>query len=316
MTVENALVPIVYQGEIITSANRDKIMEDIATSGLVPAQYANKPKAIAIALQFAYELGITKPLQALNKVDVVQSRPALKTKAALALCQSRSDILEQFYSGVVGTPGTDSYGAKCTAKRAGYPEQSVTFTVADAKRAGLWGKQGPWSQFPDDMLWCRAACRILDRTCGDILGGIAIAEIVQDIEEIKPEPVAMAASHTESVLAKIKSTRPVVAAVAAPEETDDDGVIESELLPANETVPDVDEFHAKIASALSRAGHPGAGNVDVQNAFIRRFHGWPADCEIVADDRQAISTQYCTKTEAPKWKRTVERMLADVPASE
>jgi hypothetical protein len=78
------------------------------------------------------------------------------------------------------TESTTDTEAVCTVKRKGEPEQSRTFSVDDAKKAGLWGKSGPWTQYPKRMLQMRArgfACRDV---FADVLRGISVAEEVQD----------------------------------------------------------------------------------------------------------------------------------------
>src|SRR5690606_6210149 len=61
----------------------------------------------------------------------------------------------------------------------------ATFSVADAKKAGLWGKQGPWQQYPKRMLSMRARAFALRDGFADVLRGLGIAEEVQDHQPIR-----------------------------------------------------------------------------------------------------------------------------------
>src|SRR5690606_26021257 len=56
-------------------------------------------------------------------------------------------------------------------------------SVADAKAADLWGKVGPWKEYPFRMLRFRARSFALRDTFGDALRGLLSAEEAQDIEE-------------------------------------------------------------------------------------------------------------------------------------
>ena len=90
----------------------------------------------------------------------------------------------------VGTRGKDDFGYCITAKRKGDAQAySETFTVADAKTAQLWGKAGPWSQYPARMLKFRARGFLLRDAFGDVLKGMKTAEEVRDYVDIDVEVV-------------------------------------------------------------------------------------------------------------------------------
>ena len=114
--------------------------------------------------------------------------------AALALIRA-SGLLEEYQPFEVGTPGKDDWGVSVTVRRRGFQAATETFTVADAKAAGLWKKQGPWSQYPKRMLMFRARAFILRDQFGDVLKGIAMGEEVQDIpaseRNVTPAPSAL-----------------------------------------------------------------------------------------------------------------------------
>jgi hypothetical protein len=64
--------------------------------------------------------------------------------------------------------------------RRGQPPERRTFSVADAKRAKLWFKAGPWTTYPDRMLQMRARGFAIRDTFPDALRGVIIAEEAQD----------------------------------------------------------------------------------------------------------------------------------------
>jgi hypothetical protein len=63
----------------------------------------------------------------------------------------------------------------------------VQFSVTDAKKAQLWGKGGPWSQYARRMLQMRARGFALRDAFPDVLRGLITAEEAQDYPT--PEPV-------------------------------------------------------------------------------------------------------------------------------
>ena len=145
-------------------------------SSLVPQGYRNKPEDIMLAVQMGSELGLA-PMQAIQNIAVIQGRPAVWGDALIGLCRASAvceDIVER-------TEGEgDAMVAVCVAKRKGATPVTVRFSVADAKRAGLWGKQGPWQQYPVRMLQMRARGFALRDAFPDVLKGIVTAEEAQD----------------------------------------------------------------------------------------------------------------------------------------
>jgi hypothetical protein len=59
--------------------------------------------------------------------------------------------------------------------------------VEDAKRASLWGKSGPWTQYPKRMLQLRARGFALRDAFPDILRGLVTAEEAQDYQTARPQ---------------------------------------------------------------------------------------------------------------------------------
>jgi hypothetical protein len=115
----------------------------------------------------------------------------------------------------------DARMAVCEAKRRGEPEPiRRTFSVADAKKAGLWGKQGPWQQYPERMLQMRARAFALRDGFADVLGGLYLREEIEDAQpmrDITPreEPPA---PPPAAQIAKAPADEP-----PAPDEAADDG---------------------------------------------------------------------------------------------
>ena len=150
-----------------------KFSHMLAESDLVPKDFRGKPGNCLIAMQWGSELGL-KPLQALSNIAVVNGRAALWGDAVIALVRS-SPLCEYVQE------SDDGHTATCRAKRRGEPEQVVTFSMDDAKQAGLTGKQGPWTQYPKRMRQMRARAFALRDVFPDVLRGMPVAEEVQDM---------------------------------------------------------------------------------------------------------------------------------------
>ena len=60
-----------------------------------------------------------------------------------------------------------------------------SFSVADAKKASLWNKQGPWQQYPKRMLQMRARAWALRDGCADMLRGFQVREEVEDYQPVR-----------------------------------------------------------------------------------------------------------------------------------
>jgi hypothetical protein len=149
----------------------------LAGTELVPAAYRNKPEAILVAMQMGFEVGLN-PMQAIQNIAVIGGRPAIWGDAMLALVLSHP-ACEYVRDGVDGDG--DARHGWCEAKRRGSPAIRRTFSVADAKRAGLWNKSGPWQQYPDRMLQMRARGFALRDAFPDALRGLISQEEAQDL---------------------------------------------------------------------------------------------------------------------------------------
>jgi hypothetical protein len=124
-------------------------------------------------------------MQALQNIAVINGKPSVYGDAAMALVQASPvcEDVEEFFE----NEGSPNPIAVCIAKRKGRKPVTVKFSVEDAKRAGLWGKQGPWSAYPKRMMQMRARGFALRDAFPDVLKGMITAEEAQDYpDEAKP----------------------------------------------------------------------------------------------------------------------------------
>ena len=158
----------------------------VAKTDFAPKDFKNKPESCMLAGQHGAELGLG-PMQSLQCIAVINGRPTIWGDAALAvvtasqMCEYVTEELEEGKEG-------ETLVAICTAKRRGYPKPTVVrFSVADAKKAGLWAKSGPWTLYPKRMLQLRARGFALRDAFPDVLKGLVTAEEAQDYTT-QPEP--------------------------------------------------------------------------------------------------------------------------------
>jgi len=157
----------------------------LADSSMVPRAYQGKPQDIMVCVQWGMEIGLA-PMQALQNIAVINGKPSVYGDAAMALVQASPvcEGVEEYMEG----EGTPNPVAVCVAHRKGRKPVTARFSVEDAKRAGLWGKQGPWQAYPKRMLAMRARGFALRDAFPDVLKGLITAEEAQDFpDEAKPK---------------------------------------------------------------------------------------------------------------------------------
>ena len=159
--------------------------EMLANSSMVPKQYMGKPQDIMVCIQWGMEMGLA-PMQALQNIAVINGKPSVYGDAMMALVQA-SPVCEGVEESIEDE-GTPNPVAVCVARRKGRAPVTVRFSVEDAKRAGLWGKQGPWQAYPKRMLQMRARGFALRDAYPDVLKGLISVEEAQDYPEETKRP--------------------------------------------------------------------------------------------------------------------------------
>lgn len=168
-----------------------KYAELIAKSSLVPKDYKDKPGDVLVAIQMGHELGL-KPLQSLQNIATINGRPCIWGDAMLAIVQSHPEFeyIKEYME--------NDNKAACIIKRKNMPEQTRTFSMDDAKKAGLKDKSGPWLQYPSRMLQMRARGFALRDTFADALKGIVSREEAEDFSQENRQ-------HSDSKVTAIKN---------------------------------------------------------------------------------------------------------------
>jgi len=196
---------------ILNPANLAEALEMagvLCKSNLIPKDFQGNPGNVLVAIQWGMELGLA-PMQSLQSIAVINGRPSLWGDAVIALCKSHPVcewIRESF---------DDDSTAVCIAKRKGDPEPvERRFSMDDAKKAGLIGKAGPWTQYPRRMLQMRARSWCLRDAFPDLLRGMAVAEEEQDsvVATVVAPPIDAGTTATARLKSKLATPQPALPA--------------------------------------------------------------------------------------------------------
>lgn len=186
--------------------------------------------ACAIAIMAGAELGLT-PMMALRSYAVVNGRPTLWGDGLIAVVMKspayKAGSLKRGYDEAKKL-------GWCEAERTDGTKWREEFTEAQAKKAGLLTKKGPWQEYPDVMMTRRAISKCLNFLFADVLGGFVTedeAYYAYETVDVTPRqsktadapeiPEATTTSETSTEAAK------VIEPEAADDTNDDDsGVVE------------------------------------------------------------------------------------------
>lgn len=180
-----------------------RMAKAIAAAGWAPRSYARDVKKpwegmdeakILVGIMHGLELGLT-PIASLQSIAVINGVPSIWGDGALAIVQA-SGLMEDFREEPTKSDNGVVTGYTCTAKRRGMATPiSHTFTLEDAKDAGLLSKEGPWQQYRPRMMQMRARAWTLRAGFADVLRGLSFAEEAQDIIDVTPAAPRRAADQ-------------------------------------------------------------------------------------------------------------------------
>lgn len=171
---------------------------------LLAAGWADKnltrPEQVMCAIMHGQALGLN-PMQAAQGIAVINGRPTAWGDTLVAVVRASGQL--EYMTEKLDGEG-DRMVATCTVKRKNEPEPVVSsFSATDAKKAGLWGKAGPWSNYPQRMLKLRARGFALRDTFADILRGVSMREEVMD------EP-GEGTNSVRAAVAQVREAKPLM----------------------------------------------------------------------------------------------------------
>lgn len=151
-----------------------KLAERLAGNPTLPGEF-QKPNAILLVILKASDLGLSVA-QAFEGLHVIKGRIVMSSAMACGLV-IRDPLCESFEC-TEETPERVAY----QARRAGSKRVvEGSFTLAEAKAAGLIKPESNWAKFPMDMLHARARARCARRGFPDLLLGMP--PMREDVED-------------------------------------------------------------------------------------------------------------------------------------
>jgi hypothetical protein len=147
-------------------------------SKLIPPGFRTVEQVL-VAILRAVELKLP-PFQALEGMTVINGRVGIMGDLALAMVES-SGLLER--KKVVYTGEGDEMACTVSLKRKGREGNSYSFSVKEAKMAGIFNRSTVWQSYPKRMTYYRALGFGLRDEFADVLRGVKTIEELQDYPE-------------------------------------------------------------------------------------------------------------------------------------
>lgn len=193
-----------------------KFAEMMSSSELVPKNFRGKPGDVLIAVEMGREIGLS-PMAAIQNIAVINSKPGIYGDAGKAVLLAGGCIIEEDDIEIIKATGR----ARCKVTRKGRPPVERTYSLDNAKTAGLWNKEGPWRTNPERQMAWRAFWFAARDAAADLLKGIGGAEELVDYtpieRDITPATTSLPAAKpkpwtADAFAAAIKKHGPTVTA--------------------------------------------------------------------------------------------------------
>lgn len=137
-------------------------------TGILPKGITNRYQVSAILMAGA-EIGLG-PMTSLRQISLINGTPTIEGKALLGL------VRKYFGASAVQILETDDTHCTIRFHREGLEDLTLEWNEARAKKAGLWGKGGPWTQFPAYMLRWRCIAEGVDLHFTEVKLGLMTKE--------------------------------------------------------------------------------------------------------------------------------------------
>ena len=143
----------------------------LARTDFVPKALAGNAAAVAAAILTGREMQLG-PMASLRGIHIVEGRPSLTAEMLAARILAAGHRIEWKHS-------TDKACTVRIERADGLSEAEVTWTMADAQRAGLAGKR-VWQAYARRMLQHRALTEAASMACPDVALGLDVGADVDD----------------------------------------------------------------------------------------------------------------------------------------
>lgn len=157
-----------------------QIGQALCATSFVPAAFKGKPEEAAAAILYGDEIGLT-PTQSLQSVYVISGKPALYTRAMVAVVLAAGHEIETVEK-------SDATVTVRGRRRGSETWISETWTTARATKAGYTNNK-KYATDPQSMLYARAAADVCRQVAPDALAGIGYS--VEEMEYAEPATVTI-----------------------------------------------------------------------------------------------------------------------------
>ena len=277
----------------------------VAPSPYEPRDFA---EAMAMAKVFAAATGITQEVAflkmaaareyaigavaSLRQIDVIKLGDVLqvapRAQLLMGLCQRAVSIVEyfEFVSG-------DATQATHRTRRFGRDEITETYTIDQARKAGLIKPGGAWEKDPASQLIARSSSRLARKAHPDICGNMYAAE---ELSESGGDPTKTTIAAAVTPIPKPAEAQ--ATATAAPRGTDDEEIRDWTAAAMLATGPAAgDKFIVALKAAHADKDSPVRvalrkvidGRVAAKWAPVPTVHHDPETGEVITTEREAGS---------------------------
>ena len=132
----------------------------------------------AAALRFAYVEALGLPLLAATEISVIRGRLVTGAKLVRALANLAGFTVKR------GASSAESVTAVLVETRTGTIVGETTYTIEDARQAGLVRSGGGYVTNPERMLWARASKRVVDDFAPQVSLGLVTPEEQDEIPRL------------------------------------------------------------------------------------------------------------------------------------
>lgn len=142
-----------------------KLAGTLAESGLVPSALRGKPSDVLVVMMKGRELGLGA-MAALGSIHVIEGKATLSADLIVGLLLKSGKC--DYFTLVESSAVKATYRTK---RKDSQHETMLTFTIEDAKQAGLLGKAN-WKNYPAQMLRARCSADLAREVFPDVAAGL------------------------------------------------------------------------------------------------------------------------------------------------
>ncbi len=233
-------------------------------------QTKNEFGAYAI-IEYGFELGIP-PMTALQTMAIISGKICMAGQMMLSIA------LRNGLEYKILKDGTEECQVYLKFKN---NEYTSSFTIAEAKQAGVYRQDSGWTKYPKDMLFWRAVTRGLRRVCPDLILGLYAKE---ELEGAPSFDATIVEENQEREVGEQKKDRKEEAPPPSPQTNQGLGQLDPEVS-ANyliEVLKHMDGYENLF---------------QLQNGYKKHFHEWsdnltPEDMKKVAVMKDAMKMKF------------------------